>query len=113
MAAPGAQNDRSLGLILVAMVVLTVFFYHLRTDTIGVIGSAGLLRVRGPNVMRGYLGDAQATERVLRDGWLAVDRLAIQDANGMGRRTLIRVNQTLLVPTSTASRYAHYHGTLP
>jgi LysM repeat protein len=31
---------------------------------------------------------------------------AIQDANGMGRRTLIRVNQVLLVPTSTASAYA-------
>jgi LysM repeat protein len=31
---------------------------------------------------------------------------AIQDSNGMGRRTLIRVNQLLLVPTSTASRYS-------
>jgi membrane-bound lytic murein transglycosylase D len=31
---------------------------------------------------------------------------SIQDVNGMGRRTLIRVNQTLLVPTSAASRYA-------
>jgi membrane-bound lytic murein transglycosylase D len=32
---------------------------------------------------------------------------ALQQTNGMGRRTLIRVNQTLLVPTSAASRYAH------
>jgi membrane-bound lytic murein transglycosylase D len=31
---------------------------------------------------------------------------AIQDANGMGRRTMIRVNQTLLVPTSSADRYS-------
>jgi membrane-bound lytic murein transglycosylase D len=31
---------------------------------------------------------------------------SIQQVNGMGRRTLIRVNQTLLVPTSAASRYA-------
>ena len=45
-------------------------------------GQAGLLRVRGPNVMRGYLNDPQATARVLRDGWLSVDRIAIQDLNG-------------------------------
>lgn len=31
---------------------------------------------------------------------------SIQQVNGMGGRTLIRVNQTLLVPTSAASRYA-------
>jgi membrane-bound lytic murein transglycosylase D len=31
---------------------------------------------------------------------------SIQQTNNMGRRTLIRVNQTLLVPTSSASRYA-------
>lgn len=30
---------------------------------------------------------------------------AIQSVNGMGRRTLIRVNQVLLIPTSAASRY--------
>jgi membrane-bound lytic murein transglycosylase D len=31
---------------------------------------------------------------------------SIQQTNNMGRRTLIRVNQTLLVPTSAASRFA-------
>jgi membrane-bound lytic murein transglycosylase D len=31
---------------------------------------------------------------------------AIQQANGLGRSTLIRVHQTLLVPTSVAGRYA-------
>jgi len=45
-------------------------------------GQAGLLRVRGPNVMRGYLADDRATARVLRDGWLLVDRIAVQDVNG-------------------------------
>lgn len=31
---------------------------------------------------------------------------AIQQSNGMGRRTLIRVHQTLKIPTSSATRYA-------
>jgi acyl-CoA synthetase (AMP-forming)/AMP-acid ligase II len=30
----------------------------------------GRIHVRGPSVMRGYLGDAEATARVLREGWL-------------------------------------------
>jgi len=30
----------------------------------------GRIHVRGPSVMRGYLGDAKATARVLREGWL-------------------------------------------
>lgn len=45
-------------------------------------GQAGQLWVRGPNVMRGYLDDDEATARVLRDGWLRIDRIAIQDLNG-------------------------------
>jgi fatty-acyl-CoA synthase len=31
---------------------------------------AGRIWVRGPSVMRGYFGNAEATTRVLRDGWL-------------------------------------------
>jgi len=30
----------------------------------------GRIHVRGPSVMQGYLGDREATARVLRDGWL-------------------------------------------
>ena len=44
---------------------------------------------------------------------------AIQATNGMGRRTLIRENRVLLIPTSAASRYTDspprqiFHGPLP
>ena len=38
---PAETADRSVGLILVAMVALTVFFYHLRVDTIGVVRGGG------------------------------------------------------------------------
>jgi fatty-acyl-CoA synthase len=33
-------------------------------------GRLGRIWVRGPALMRGYLGDEAATDRVLRDGWL-------------------------------------------
>jgi membrane protease YdiL (CAAX protease family) len=46
---PAETADRSVGLILVAMVALTVFFYHLRVDTIGVVRGGGALRpMTGP-----------------------------------------------------------------
>ena len=47
------------------------------------IGDAGELLVRGPNVFRGYLGDADATARVLdADGWLHTGDIAIVDESG-------------------------------
>jgi len=42
----------------------------------------GLLRVKGPSVMRGYFGDEAATARVMRNGWLDLRRFAVLDANG-------------------------------
>jgi acyl-CoA synthetase (AMP-forming)/AMP-acid ligase II len=46
-------------------------------------GGVGELWVRGPNVMRGYYRDAQATaEAITHDGWLRTGDLARQDADG-------------------------------
>ena len=46
--------------------------YDLRIDGDGrdVPGDEGELLVRGPTLMRGYLGDPPATARALEDGWL-------------------------------------------
>jgi len=46
------------------------------------VGTEGLLLVRGPNRMRGYLGDAELTRAVLRDGWYVTGDVAMIDADG-------------------------------
>ncbi len=58
-------------------------------------GDVGELIVRTPALMRGYLGDPEATARALRDGWLHTGDLARRDAGGCyyleGRQSL-RIN---------------------
>ena len=46
------------------------------------VGAAGLLIVRGPNVMQGYLGKPEKTKEVLRDGWYITGDIAAQDEDG-------------------------------
>jgi len=45
-------------------------------------GASGLLLVRGPNVMLGYLGKAEKTAEVLRDGWYVTGDIAVEDEDG-------------------------------
>jgi acyl-[acyl-carrier-protein]-phospholipid O-acyltransferase/long-chain-fatty-acid--[acyl-carrier-protein] ligase len=45
-------------------------------------GSVGLLLVKGPNVMLGYLNRPDKTAEVLRDGWYVTGDLAMLDMDG-------------------------------
>ena len=46
------------------------------------LGQSGLLLVRGPNVMLGYLGKPEKTAEVLRGGWYTTGDIAALDEDG-------------------------------
>ncbi|MBI3484254.1 MAG: AMP-binding protein [Acidobacteria bacterium] len=46
------------------------------------LDTPGLMLVRGPNVMQGYLGRADKTEDALRDGWYVTGDIASMDEDG-------------------------------
>lgn len=45
-------------------------------------GAEGLLLIKGPNVMRGYLDQPEKTAAVIRDGWYVTGDIARIDADG-------------------------------
>lgn len=45
-------------------------------------GEPGMLLIRGPNVMKGYLNRPEATAEVIRDGWYVTGDVAVIDADG-------------------------------
>ena len=45
-------------------------------------GTQGLLLMKGPNLMLGYLGQPEKTREVMRDGWYVTGDLAIMDEDG-------------------------------
>lgn len=45
-------------------------------------GTAGMLLVKGPNVMQGYLGREDLTAQVMRDGWYITGDIASLDEDG-------------------------------
>jgi acyl-[acyl-carrier-protein]-phospholipid O-acyltransferase / long-chain-fatty-acid--[acyl-carrier-protein] ligase len=51
------------------------------------VNEPGLLLVRGPNVMRGYLNKPEKTADVLRDGWYNTGDIARMDEDGFLRVT--------------------------
>lgn len=46
------------------------------------IDTPGMLLVKGPNVMKGYLGQPQKTAEVIRDGWYVTGDIAVIDKLG-------------------------------
>jgi acyl-[acyl-carrier-protein]-phospholipid O-acyltransferase/long-chain-fatty-acid--[acyl-carrier-protein] ligase len=55
-------------------------------------GSEGLILVKGPNVMQGYLGNPEASAAAFRDGWYVTGDIGMLDDDGFlkitGRRAL-------------------------
>jgi acyl-[acyl-carrier-protein]-phospholipid O-acyltransferase/long-chain-fatty-acid--[acyl-carrier-protein] ligase len=51
------------------------------------VGEPGLLLVRGPNIMRGYLNRPEKTAEVLKDGWYNTGDIATMDEDGFLRIT--------------------------
>ena len=43
------------------------------------LGTPGMLLVKGPNVMKGYLGQPEETAKVMRDGWYITGDIAMID----------------------------------
>ncbi|HPT45956.1 MAG TPA: acyl-[ACP]--phospholipid O-acyltransferase [Candidatus Rifleibacterium sp.] len=50
-------------------------------------GSPGLLLVKGPNVMQGYIGREDLTAKALKDGWYNTGDIAVMDESGFVRIT--------------------------
>ena len=53
-----------------------------RSEKVVPVGEPGMLLVRGPNVMRGYLGLPEKTADVLRHGWYCTGDVATLDEDG-------------------------------
>ncbi|MFA6244254.1 MAG: AMP-binding protein, partial [Candidatus Hydrogenedentales bacterium] len=53
------------------------------TDELLPCGTAGVLWVKGPNIMKGYLGQPEKTAHVLIDGWYNTGDMAAVDEDGM------------------------------
>lgn len=45
-------------------------------------GMEGMLLIKGPNVMKGYLGMPEETQKALKDGWYVTGDIASMDADG-------------------------------
>src|SRR4030095_7678880 len=50
-------------------------------------GKEGLLLIKGPNRMLGYLGEPELTREVMRDGWYVTGDIATIDEDGFIRIT--------------------------
>jgi acyl-[acyl-carrier-protein]-phospholipid O-acyltransferase/long-chain-fatty-acid--[acyl-carrier-protein] ligase len=46
------------------------------------LGTPGMLLIKGPNVMKGYLGQPEETAQVMRDGWYVTGDIAFIDTDG-------------------------------
>jgi acyl-[acyl-carrier-protein]-phospholipid O-acyltransferase/long-chain-fatty-acid--[acyl-carrier-protein] ligase len=64
---------------------ITVKLVDLETGTDLGPGEQGMLLVKGPNVMRGYLNRPEATSAAIRDGWYVTGDICVIDEDGFIR----------------------------
>jgi long-chain acyl-CoA synthetase len=85
-------------------------------ETVG-INEPGELCVKGPQVMRGYLGRQDATDEVLTDGWLATGDIAKIDEQGLlyivdRKKDMILVSGFNVFPNEIEDEVATHEGVL-
>jgi long-chain acyl-CoA synthetase len=76
---------------------------------------AGELVVRGPQVMKGYFNNPEATAAVLRDGWLFTGDIARRDADGYytivdRKRDIIKTSGFLVFPAEVEEVLRSFEG---
>ena len=74
----GHREDR-LGRVLPGMAIKIV---HPETGEVLPNGEEGLIFIKGPNVMQGYLNKPELTESVIQDGWYDTGDIGLMDADG-------------------------------
>jgi long-chain acyl-CoA synthetase len=75
-------------------------------------GLRGEIHVKGPQVMRGYYKNPEATERVLRDGWMNTGDIGMVTFNdclkilGRSKETIVLLNGENIEPVPIEARLA-------
>ncbi len=77
-----ARSARSAATSAIRLPGISVRIVDPEAGTPTAIGTPGLLLVRGPNVMKGYLGRPEKTAEALQDGWYVTGDIATEDEDG-------------------------------
>ena len=103
---PGAEKTGTVGKLVKGLEVRTV---DEETGEVLQAGKPGILEFRGPNIFPGYLGRADLTEKVLREGWYHSADFGRLDEDGFltieGRRARFSKIGGEMVPHGLVEEY--------